>query len=358
MRRRGKEIKRTVRRTILALALVLTVATTALFSLRAWAGPGDDPSQVVARVGDQDITLGELMKREPAKMLDAANKYYEAENSVIEEAINNSILEQQAKKEHLTVPQLLDKHVRGTVKDPSDEALRVYYEGLQTDQTYDALKDQIKEHVVEGRLRRAMMAYAKSLRDSSTVVVMITPPKEDVAIGNAPVTGSRDAAVKVVEFADYECPYCRKVEPTLDKLRKEYGNRVAFAFKDFPLPMHKHAEKAAEAARCANAQGKFWDFHDKLFAADSSLEIAEMKTYARSMNLDGTKFDKCLDSGGEAAAIQKDQAEGSRLGLTGTPTFFVNGHIISGNASYETLRGLVDQELAAGASKSSSGGGM
>jgi len=336
---------------------VLAVATTALFSLRAWAGPGEDPAQVVARVGDQNITLGELMKREPAKMMDAANKYYEAESSVIQEAINNGILEQAAKKEHVTVDQLLDKHVRGKIKDPSDEALRVYYEGLQTDQPYEALKDKIKEHVREGRMRKAMMDYAKSLRDSTTVVVMITPPKEEVAIGNAPVEGSRDAAVKVVEFADYECPYCRKVQPTIDKLRKQYGSRVAFAFKDFPLPMHKHAEKAAEAARCANAQGKFWDFHDKLFSADS-LEIAEMKTYARSLNLDGAKFDKCLDSGGEAAGIQKDQAEGSRLGLTGTPTFFVNGHFISGNVSYETLQGLVDQELAAGATKSSSGGGM
>ena len=347
-----------MRRTILVLALVLAVATTALFSLRAWAGPGDDPSQVVARVGDQNITVGELQKREPAKMMDAANKYYEAENEVIQEAISNKILEQEAKKEHVSVQQLIDKHVRSKVKDPSEEALQVYYEGLQTDQPYADMKDKIKEHVREGRLRKVMIAYAKTLHDSTTVVMLITPPKEDVAIGNAPLQGSPDAAVKVVEFADYECPYCRKVEPTLDKLRKQYGNRVAFAFKDFPLPMHKHAEKAAEAARCANAQGKFWDFHDKLFAADSSLEIAEMKSYARSMNLDSAKFDKCLDSGGEAAAIQKDQAEGSRLGLTGTPTFFVNGHFISGNISYETLQGLVDQELAAGATKSSSGGGM
>ena len=346
-----------MRRTILALALVLAVATTGLFSLRAWAGPDENPSQVVARVGDQDITLGELMKREPAKMMDAANKYYQAENEVIQEAVNNGILEQAAKKEHVTVDQLLDKHVRGKIKDPSDEGLRVFYEGLQNPPPYEEIKDKIRQHIRDVRMQKAMMAYAKSLRDSTTVVVMITPPKEEVAIGNAPVEGSRDAAVKVVEFADYECPYCRKVQPTIDKLRKQYGNRVAFAFKDFPLPMHKHAEKAAEAARCANAQGKFWDFHDKLFSADS-LEIPEMKTYARSLNLDGAKFDKCLDSGGEAAGIQKDQAEGSRLGLTGTPTFFVNGHFISGNVSYETLQGLVDQELAAGATKSSSGGGM
>ncbi len=342
-----------MRRTI----LVLAIATAALCASRAWAG-ADDPSRTVARVGDRDITVGELQKREPAKMLDAAYKYYTAEKQVIDEAIDNDILEEQAKKEHVTVDQLLTRHVRNKIKDPSDEALKVYWEGLETDQPYEALKDKIKEHVREGRERKAMEAYAKSLRDETTVIVLLAPPKEDVTIGDAPIQGSPDAAVKVVEFADYECPYCRKVEPTLEKLRKAYSGKIAFVFKDYPLPMHKHAEKAAEAARCASEQGKFWDFHDKLFSADS-LEIAEMKTYARSINIDGAKFDKCLDSGAQAAGIQKDQAEGTKLGLTGTPTFFVNGHFISGNASYEMLRGLVDQELAeSGGNKSSSGGGM
>jgi protein-disulfide isomerase len=342
-----------VRRTIvLSLAL-----TTALCAARAWAGGCDDPSRVVARVGDRNITVGELEEHDPAKMLDANYKYYTAQHDLIDEAIANDLFEEQAKKEHLTVEQLLDRHVRAKVKDPSDEAVEVYYEGLQTDQPFAALKDKIKEHIREGRERKQIETYAKSLRADATVVMLILPPQEKVAVGNSPVQGARNASVTVVEFADYECPYCRKVEPTLEKLRKEYGDRVAFAFKDFPLPMHKHAQKAAEAARCAEAQGKFWDFHDKLFSADS-LEIPEMKTYARSMNLDGAKFDKCLDSGETAAEIQKDQAEGSKLGMTGTPTFFVNGHFISGNVPYETMRGLLEQELAESSAGKSSSGGM
>jgi protein-disulfide isomerase len=331
--------------------------TTALCAARAWAGGCDDPSRVVARVGDRDITNGELQKREAAKVLDANYKYYIAQRDLIDEAINNDLIEEQAKKEHLTVEQLLDRHVRAKVKDPSDEAVEVYYEGLQNDQPFDTLKAKIREHIRQGREKKQIEAYVKSLRSSATIAMLILPPEEKVAVGNSPVQGARNAAVTVVEFADYECPYCRKVEPTLEKLRKEFGDRVAFAFKDFPLPMHKHAQKAAEAARCAEVQGKFWDFHDKLFSADS-LEIAEMKTYARSMNMDGAKFDKCLDSGETVAEIQKDTAEGSKLGMTGTPTFFVNGHFISGNVPYETMRGLLEQELAESSAAKSSSGGM
>ncbi len=333
----------TVRKT---LAIGLAVVAT-LYGARAWAGGCDDPSQVVARIGDRKITLGELEAREPAKTLDAGYKYYMAQRGVVEEAISNDLLEEEAKKEHITVDQLLDRHVRSQVKDPSDEALRVYYEGLDTDQPFDAVKGKIRDHIRQLRERRLMMDYAKTLRERNNVVVMLAPPKVDVAVGSAPLEGSRQAPVTVIEFADYECPYCRKVEPTVEKLRKEFGGKIAVAFKDYPLPMHHHAEKAAEAARCAEAQGKFWDFHDKLFAADG-LEVSDLKTYARSMNLDGTKFDKCLDSGEEAAGIQKDQAEGSKLGLNGTPSFFVNGRFVSGNVSFDVLEDIVRQELAPG----------
>jgi protein-disulfide isomerase len=324
--------------------LVLAIVVCAAGLPRAWAGECGDSSSVVAQVGDRKITLGELEKKEPAKILDAGYKYYMVQREVVQNTIDEELLEQQAKKENLTVDQLLNKHVRKEIKDPSDEALRVYYEGVDTDQPYEAIKDKIRDHIRSIRERKLAEKYIKSLRGENNVAMAIAPPKVDVALGNAPLQGPRDAAVKVVEFADYECPYCRKVEPTLEKLHKQFADRVAFAFKDYPLPMHTHAEKAAEAARCATAQGKFWDFHDKLFSADS-LEVAQLKAYARGMNLDGAKFDKCLDSGGQAAGIEKDKTQGSKLGLTGTPSFFVNGHFVSGNVSYDVLEDLVRQQL-------------
>jgi protein-disulfide isomerase len=136
------------------------------------------------------------------------------------------------------------------------------------------------------------------------------------------------------------------VYPELSKLRKELGDKVALVYKDFPLPMHPLAEKAAEAARCADAQGKFWEFHDTLFET-RKLQIADLKQEARTLKLDAERFDHCLDSGEQAEAVKKDVTEGQHLGLSGTPSFFANGHFLSGAVSYAKLRETVEQELAA-----------
>jgi len=141
----------------------------------------------------------------------------------------------------------------------------------------------------------------------------------------------------------------------LDKLHKEFGDKLAIAYKDFPLPMHPNAEKAAEAARCAGVQGKFWEFHDKLFV-DKKFEPADLKQEASALQLNTTQFDACLDSGSEAAAVQKDAGEGRRLGLSGTPSFFANGHFFSGAMTYEALRDMVAQQLKA--SQSSNGSAL
>ncbi len=167
-------------------------------------------------------------------------------------------------------------------------------------------------------------------------------PRQDVTIGDAPVRGSRNAAVTIVEFADYQCPYCQQMHPELKVLQEELAGKVALVFKDFPLDMHVNAEKAAEAARCAGEQGKYWDFHDILFHNSERLEVSQLKQYARDLKLNQANFDTCLDSGKEAAAIQKDLAQGRQLGVRGTPSFFFNGRMLSGSMDYYTLRGIVE----------------
>jgi len=160
------------------------------------------------------------------------------------------------------------------------------------------------------------------------------------------VRGPAGAPVTVVEFADYQCPYCQKVNPALAKIQEQLGAKVSVVFKDFPLPMHANAEKASEAARCAGAQGKFWEFHDALFD-NKKFGVLELKAQAHTLNLDQARFDHCLDSGEQADAVHKDLAEGQHLGLTGTPSFFVNGHFLSGAISYAKLQETVEQELTA-----------
>jgi protein-disulfide isomerase len=301
--------------------------------------------EVVAVLDGKPLTLADLEHKEAAKLLPARDQYYKAQREALDQLIDDALLDMQAQREHVTVQQLLDSHVMTKIKDPTEDQLEVYYEGLQTDQPFAAVRDKILETIRQHRIAKARKEYLNSLRNQANLEVLLASPSVDVALGNAPTRGAQNAPVLVIEFADYECPYCQKIAPDLKRLQQDYSGKVLFAFKDFPLPMHKHSQKTAEATRCAGLQDKFWEYHDLLFAKGSGLEIAQLKDYARTLKLDADAFDRCLDSGETAAAVKQDLEQGQKLGLTGTPSFFVNGHFFSGAASYSMIREIVDQQL-------------
>jgi protein-disulfide isomerase len=231
------------------------------------------------------------------------------------------------------------------VPEPTEDQLRFYYEGVQTDESYETARPNIIATVKQLRTKKATEAYIADLRGQYGVVVELSQPSAHVEVGkDAPRLGPEDAPVQIVEFADYECPYCQKVNEDLAKLRQQFGNYVSVVYKDFPLPMHPMAARAAEAARCAGAQGKFWEFHDALFQT-KKLQALQLKEEARTLKLDGERFDKCLDGGEQIAPVKKDSEEGQRLGIQGTPSFFINGHFMSGAIGYNKLREMVMQEL-------------
>jgi protein-disulfide isomerase len=302
-------------------------------------------TEVVAEIGAVKLTMSDLDQQEAAKLLQARYDFYQAESKALEDLIDTTLIAQKASSENLTVEQLLDRDVRSQVKDPTEDQVRVFYEGLETDQPYEAMRGKILEKIRTLRTNKAAAAYVKELREQSNVYVTLTPPSTVVDLANADVLGSKNAPVMLVEFADYECPYCQKVAPAIKKLQAELGSKLAVVYKDFPLPMHAHAEKAAEAARCAGKQGQFWAFHDELFSS-KQLDIDQLKEQAHALKLDSAVFDKCLDAGETAAAVQQDRQQGMRLGLSGTPSFFVNGHFLSGALDYAALRKIVDQQLA------------
>ena len=304
-----------------------------------------ESKDVVAEIGAVKLTMSDLEQQESSKLLQARFDFYQAESKALDDLIDTTLIAQKAKRENLTVDQLLDREIKSQIKDPTEDQMRVYYEGLETDQPYEAVRGRILDKIRALRINKARAAYIKTLRAESSVYVTLAPPSTVVDLENANVLGSKDAPVMLVEFADYECPYCQKVAPEIKKLQDELGGKLAVAYKDFPLPMHAHAEKAAEAARCAGRQGQFWAFHDELFRS-KELDVDQLKAQAHALKLDSAAFDKCLDAGETAAAVQQDRQQGLRLGLSGTPSFFVNGHFLSGALDYAALRKIVDQQLA------------
>ncbi|HEY3354146.1 MAG TPA: thioredoxin domain-containing protein [Polyangia bacterium] len=176
----------------------------------------------------------------------------------------------------------------------------------------------------------------------------VAPPEQRqvVDIGTAPTRGPADAKVDVVEFGDYQCPYCGDEQAVVTQLLTAYDGRIRFAFKQFPLYFHTYAQQAAEAALAANAQGKFWDFHDALYAHQANLMRTDLESYAEQLGLDLDAFRAALDGHTFAADVAADVAQGTALGVPGTPTFFINGRMAVGAVDYAALAAAIDEELA------------
>jgi predicted DsbA family dithiol-disulfide isomerase len=156
--------------------------------------------------------------------------------------------------------------------------------------------------------------------------------------GRSPIT--------IIEFSDFQCPFCSRVNPSLAQAKEIYGDKVRFVFRQFPLNIHPQAPKAGEASLCANEQGKFWEMHDALFADQSKLAVADLKATAVKLGLDAAKFDACLDGGAMTQIVARDMADGMAAGVSGTPALFVNGRFINGAVPFEELARIINDELS------------
>lgn len=322
----------------------LLLGACALADPGAATSPGSQ--LVLVEVDGRKLTLADMEAQNPGALFSARNAFYQAERKALDKYIEAYLLQRQAEREKLTVEQLLDRHVNSAAgKVPSEEALHVYYDGLDTKRPYESVRDEIIQQIKDNRVAKARTAYVQSLYEGTSIRFTVDAPRAPIPLNDTPLRGPANAPVTLIEYSDYECPYCQKIAPALDKLVAAYGDRLVLAYKDMPLPMHSHAEKAAEAAHCAGEQGKYWEYHDVLFAT-KELEPAQLKAHARTLGLDPLKFDQCLDSGKEAARVQAqlDEAE-KEYQLQGTPSLFINGRFFSGALTFEQLSAVVDEEL-------------
>jgi protein-disulfide isomerase len=170
--------------------------------------------------------------------------------------------------------------------------------------------------------------------------------KQDIAVGDAPIKGKKSAPVTIVEWSDFQCPFCGRVIPTVKQIEDTYKDKVRIAFKHQPLPFHNNAEIAAEASMAANEQGKFWEMHDKLFANQQQLDRVSLEKYAQEIGLNMARFKAALDASKFKDRIQKDSAEGMKVGANGTPTFFINGNKVEGAQPFDAFKAVIDRELA------------
>ena len=207
---------------------------------------------------------------------------------------------------------------------------------------------EIARAVRQQDLNARRQAFAEELRSKAKVRVALEPPRAQVAIpADAPALGPAKAPVTMVEFSDYQCPYCRRAQATVDEIVAKYKDKVRLVHRDFPLDGHPRAMPAARAARCAGEHGKFWDYHRGLLTVLGDFSEQDFKGRAAALGLDASRFEACLQSSRHDEEIRASIEDGARIGVTGTPAFFINGRMLFGARPVEQFQDIIDAELAA-----------
>ena len=322
----------------------------------AAAGPATDPNAPVAKIGTEVISGKELedFAKGELKKLDAQfqEQLYQLKRQALDTMIMKRLVDAKAKAAGKTPDDYVQGEIMARVGPVSDAEVQQVYDAAKA-QGRDLppmaqVKETIVRYVQQQKAQAVAQAYYEKLKADAKVEILLPPyraPRQQVE-AKGPSRGPANAPVTIVEFSDFECPYCSRAEETVSEVMRVYGDKVRLVFRDLPLPNHANAPKAAEAAHCAGDQDKYWEMHAKLFANQRALDVTSLKGYAKDLKLDQAKFDKCLDSGAKAALVEEGRKAGSEAGVNGTPAFFVNGVLISGAQPFDAFKEVIDAELA------------
>jgi protein-disulfide isomerase len=306
----------------------------------------EDP--VVAKIGDEVISESQLEAMVGSSLVSLRQQIYDAQVSKLEDEIYRRLLQKAAAEEGMTEGDYLKMHVEQKVGEPDEgevaQLMSQFRARLAEDdaqarqQVVQALKQRENQRLSE-ELRRALFAEAG-------VRILLEPPRVEFSVAEGtPSRGAADAPIVLIEYTDYQCPYCTRIQPTLNELMKRYEGKLLHVFKNLPLPMHAEAPLAGAAALCAQDQGKFWELHDWLFVNQRSLSRETIVAAAGNLGMDTEVLASCIDEGTYASRVKAETAEAQSYGITGTPGFLINGRVITGARPIEVFEEIIDDEL-------------
>ncbi|MSO81964.1 MAG: thioredoxin [Acidobacteria bacterium] len=343
------------------MILMRLFATCAILLALACSAPaqqapaGQSGSDVAAQVGDRAITIKELDDRwrqaQPAEHAQAVQQMYDGRKQALDSIVAEMLVEQAAKAKGTDAEKFTEADIARRITPVTDEQIAAFFQENQAQMQgrgIDAMGPVIRRYLEGQQRTTAYDALVAELRKAGPPVrLILDAPRYTVEVSpDDPALGNASAAVTLVEFSDFQCPFCARVMPTLKRVQEAYGNRVRIVWKDFPLTsIHPQAFKAAEAGQCAQEQGKFWELHDRLFANQQALQPEALKKYAADAGLDAAKFNACLDTAKYGDRVQKQMGVGTGLGVGSTPTVFINGRQVSGAHPYEVFTAIIDDEL-------------
>jgi protein-disulfide isomerase len=342
----------TVTPALLLIALLLAMSGCAT---------GEEPTteeptatgEIAAYLGDEAITLEEVDSFIKADLAQLDQQIYEKRRGTLEQLVSKKLAERESEARGITTQEYYQLEVLSKVPEPTDaEGLAFYqankarYKEFQS-KSYEELAEPIRQNIGQIKANELQRQLIAGLKEAAGFKLILDAPRVEVAApaGEPAMGAGPEAAVTIVEFSDYECPYCKRAYPEMKRLMDEYGDRVRLVYRDYPLDFHTKARPAAVAARCAGDQDKYWEYHENLMTSVGSLDRTDLVTRGENLGLDMMAFNTCLDGGSHDAALDKALEDGAALGVTGTPTMFVNGRMMVGVVPYGALKALVDEEL-------------
>ena len=338
-------------RNVLKGAGVLGIATAiAVIGGRAWpASPPERGERVVAEVGGDVITAEILDRALGPRRYRSERQRYEFRRQKLNELIDGKLFEQEAVRRGVSVERLKEMEVKPRVRVTMQEVDAFYREHKDSiPASQSVARDALKRHLERQRELEVTKELLERLRAKTWVHVDLGPPPlptTPLVVPGAPIKGPPGASITIVEFSDFQCPFCARAQPVLKEVLAAYPRDVKIVFRHFPLDRHAEAKRAAEASECAARQGKFWEYHDRLFATQSEISANHLGTIAEELHLDRQAFSTCLETGAARARLDEDLEHGRRAGVTATPTFFINGRMVEGAQGLLTFKKIIDPYL-------------
>jgi protein-disulfide isomerase len=306
-------------------------------------------NEVVAYVGDQPITKAELDKQAASKLSQIRQQEYDTRRGVLEKMLQDQLAAKEAKTRGISVDELLKAEIDSKVTAPTTDEVSKFYEENKArmgGRTLDQVQSDVKNYLQQQKATTRKMEFYKDLMAKEHVSVLLDPPRTMVTLNaDDPAKGPQTAPVTIVEFSDFQCPFCKRAYGMVDDLVKSYPDKVRLVYRDYPLQFHPQAFPAAEAAHCAGDQGKYWEYANNLMTVEGSLQEDDLKKRAGDLGLNVNDFTTCISGDKHEANIKASFEYGSSLGVTGTPTFFINGRMVVGARPVDELKAMIDEEI-------------
>jgi protein-disulfide isomerase len=330
---------------------VLLLAIAALPACTANSGEkSEQQNRVAGYVGETPITVAEVEDKATGELKKLEQQRFELLQNTLNAIAMDKMLAAEAEARGVTTEELIQIEVRDKVAEPTVKEISAFYEQNKArmgERTLEETSDRIKQHLAQQRATERAGVFENELKQKTGFRVTLEPPRYELqALTGETSSGPADAPVTIVEYADYQCPYCKRSHPGLVRLLADYGEKVRYVYRDFPLNFHPRAVPAAVAARCAGEQDNYWDYHNNLLEMEGDLSDDDLKQRAEQIGLNVDEFSACLTAGRYEDTIQAAFESGQKLGVTGTPSYFINGRMKVGAVPYEQLKEIVDDELA------------